>query len=57
LKAEKASGYVLEVGSGTFIDGFEDQLIGGRPGDDIEVNVTFPEDYGKKRTGGQTCIV
>jgi len=36
------------VGSGTFIDGFEDQLIGGRPGDDIEVNVTFPEDYGKK---------
>jgi len=40
------------VGSGTFIDGFEDQLIGGRPGDDIEVNVTFPEDYGKKELAG-----
>lgn len=52
----KASGYVLEVGSGTFIDGFEDQLIGGRPGDDIEVNVTFPEDYGKKELAGKPAL-
>ncbi|HOM02763.1 MAG TPA: trigger factor [Acetivibrio sp.] len=52
----KASGYVLEIGSGTFIDGFEDQLIGGRPGDDIEVNVTFPEDYGKEELAGKPAL-
>lgn len=52
----KASGYTLEIGSGTFIDGFEDQLIGGRPGDDIEVNVTFPEDYGKKELAGKPAL-
>lgn len=52
----KASDYVLEIGSGTFIEGFEDQLIGGKPGDDIEVNVTFPEDYGKNELAGKQAL-
>lgn len=52
----KASGYTLEIGSGTFIEGFEDQLIGGRPGDDIDVNVTFPEDYGKEDLAGKPAL-
>ena len=37
--------YSLEIGSGTFIPGFEEQLIGARVGNEKEVNVTFPEDY------------
>ncbi|TGY42701.1 trigger factor [Clostridium sartagoforme] len=40
--------YSLEIGSGTFIDNFEDQLVGAKAGDKIEVNVTFPENYGKE---------
>ena len=40
--------YSLEIGSGTFIDNFEDQLIGAKAGDKVEVNVTFPENYGKE---------
>jgi len=41
----KAEGYELELGSNTFIPGFEDQLIGKSKGDDVDVNVTFPEEY------------
>ena len=41
--------YSLEIGSGTFIDNFEDQLIGAKAGDKVEVNVTFPENYGKEK--------
>ncbi len=37
--------YELEIGSGSFIDDFEDQLVGHDVGDEVEVNVTFPEDY------------
>lgn len=40
--------YSLEIGSGTFIDNFEEQLIGAKAGDKVEVNVTFPENYGKE---------
>lgn len=40
--------YSLEIGSGTFIDNFEDQLVGAKAGDKVEVNVTFPENYGKE---------
>jgi len=39
------AGYTLTIGSGSFIDNFEDQLIGTHPGDKVEVNVTFPEVY------------
>ena len=41
-----ASGYDLTLGSGTFIDGFEDQIIGHNIGDTFDVNVTFPDGYG-----------
>lgn len=41
----EAKGYPLEVGSGSFIPGFEEQLIGAKAGDDCEVKVTFPADY------------
>lgn len=36
----------LTIGSGLYIDDFEDQLVGSHPGDEVEVTVTFPEDYG-----------
>lgn len=52
----KASGYSLEIGSGQFIEGFEDQLIGAMPADDVEVNVTFPEDYGKNELAGKPAL-
>lgn len=41
----KAENFELELGSGQFIPGFEDQLVGKKAGDDVEVNVTFPENY------------
>lgn len=40
-----AEGYELTVGSGTFIPGFEDQLVGVKIGEEVDVNVTFPEEY------------
>ena len=39
------SGYSLKLGSGTFIDGFEDQIVGHNVGDTFDVNVTFPDGY------------
>src|SRR5699024_1558638 len=41
----KGNDYPLAIGSNSFIPGFEDQLIGAKIGEDVEVNVTFPEDY------------
>lgn len=41
-----AQGYDLTLGSGSFIDGFEDQIIGHNIGDSFDVTVTFPDDYG-----------
>lgn len=41
----KGENHSLELGSGSFIPGFEEQLIGAKPEDDLEVNVTFPEEY------------
>lgn len=46
-------GYDLEIGSGTFIDGFEDQLIGHTPGEEIVVTATFPEDYTNADVAGK----
>ena len=40
--------YSLEIGSGSFIDNFEEQLVGAKAGDKVEVNVTLPENYGKE---------
>lgn len=41
-----ANNYLLELGSGQFIDGFEDQIIGHSAGDEFDVTVTFPDGYG-----------
>ena len=41
----------LTIGSGLYIDDFEEQLIGSHPGDTVEVNVTFPDDYSGKSPG------
>ena len=46
----------LVLGSGTFIPGFEEQLIGQSVGEDVEVNVTFPEDYHEKSLAGHPVV-
>ena len=43
----------LEIGSGQFIPGFEDQLIGAKAGDDVAVKVSFPADYGVAELAGK----
>ncbi len=48
--------YPLELGSNTFIPGFEDQLVGVKSGDVKDVNVTFPEDYQAKDLAGQEAV-
>jgi trigger factor len=48
-------GIQLEIGSGGFIPGFEDQLLGARSGDDLDVQVTFPEDYGNPKVAGKAA--
>lgn len=49
-------GYDLTIGSDTFIEGFEDQLIGHKPGETVEVKVTFPEDYTSEELAGKDAI-
>ena len=49
----KGENYSLEIGSNTFIPGFEDQLIGMNSEEEREIKVTFPEDYGAKDLAGQ----
>ena len=48
--------YPLTIGSGTFIPGFEDQLIGAKAGDNVDVKVTFPENYGAKDLAGKEAL-
>lgn len=52
----KAENYNLELGSGSFIPGFEDQLIGAKAGDEKELNVTFPEDYHEESLKGAPVV-
>lgn len=52
----KGEGYDLELGSGTFIPGFEDQLIGAKVGDVANVSVTFPEEYHSKDLAGKAAV-
>ncbi len=49
----KAEAQSLELGSNTFIPGFEDQIIGKNIGDNFDINVTFPEEYGAKELAGK----
>lgn len=46
----------LEIGSNTFIPGFEDQLIGKNKGEEVEVNVTFPEEYFEENLKGKDAV-
>jgi len=48
-----AENHDLVIGSGSFIPGFEEQLVGAKAGDDIEIKVTFPEDYQSENLAGQ----
>ncbi|QNU67658.1 trigger factor [Ruminiclostridium herbifermentans] len=52
----KGTDYNLVIGSGTFIPGFEDQLIGKNVGEEVDVNVSFPEDYGKEELSGKPAL-
>ncbi len=52
----KSENYDLTVGSGSFIPGFEDQLIGAEIGKDLDVNVTFPEEYHAKELAGKAAV-
>ena len=51
------SGYSLTLGSGTFIDGFEDQIIGHKPGETFDVTVTFPEGYSDSTDADGNTVV
>lgn len=52
----KGEGYELEIGSNTFIPGFEDQLIGANVDDLVDVNVTFPEEYHAEELKGKEAL-
>lgn len=52
----KAEKYSLELGSGQFIPGFEDQIIGKSIDEDFDVNVTFPEDYNAEQLAGKAAV-
>lgn len=50
-----ATDYILEIGSGMFIDGFEEQLVGMKDDETRTITVTFPEDYGSEELNGKEC--
>ncbi len=52
----KGESYSLELGSGSFIPGFEEQLVGKNAGDDVDVNVTFPEEYHAEELKGKEAL-
>lgn len=52
----KAAGFELELGSGSMIPGFEDGLIGKSKGDELDLNVAFPEDYHSKDLAGKPAV-
>ena len=51
-----SQGYNLTIGSGSFIDGFEDGLIGVNVGDTVDLNLTFPEGYQNADLAGQDVV-
>ena len=52
----KGEGHDLKLGSGAFIPGFEDQIVGKNIGEEFDVNVTFPEDYHAKELAGKAAV-
>lgn len=51
----RGENYSLEIGSGEFIPGFEEQLVGANAGEDVEVNVVFPDDYREENLAGKAA--
>ncbi len=51
-----ATGQQLGIGTGSFIDGFEDGLVGVMPGETVDLNLTFPENYGNTELAGQAVV-
>ncbi len=51
-----AEGYILEIGSGNFIDGFESGLIGAKVGETVDLNLTFPENYQSAELAGADVV-
>ena len=51
-----SAGFDLEIGSGTFIDGFEEGLVGAKVGETVSLNLTFPENYGNAELAGQDVV-
>ena len=56
FQGSKAEDYSLTLGSGSFIPGFEDALVGAVAGEERDVNVTFPEDYSAKELAGKPAV-
>lgn len=56
FKGGKAEKYELELGSGSFIPGFEEQVVGHSTGDEFDVNVTFPEKYQAEELAGKAAV-
>ena len=52
----KAEGHMLKLGSGAFIPGFEEQLVGVKAGESVDVNVKFPDEYGAEHLAGRDAI-
>ena len=52
----KAENYTLEIGSGSFIPGFEEQLVGMKAGEEKDITVTFPEEYGEASLAGKEAV-
>ena len=52
----KAEGHTLELGSGAFIPGFEEQIVGKNIDDEFEITVTFPEEYGAEELAGKEAV-
>ena len=55
-RSTNGQGTDLEIGSGSYMDDFEDQLVGAHPGDEVEVTVTFPDDYGAADLAGKEAV-
>lgn len=56
FEGDKAEDFTLSLGSGQFIPGFEDQIVGHNAGEDFDINVTFPEEYQVKELAGAPAV-
>jgi trigger factor len=56
FKGGKGEGHSVVLGAGTLIKGFEDQLVGAKAGEDVEVKLAFPEDYGSDELNGKDAV-